>query len=129
MFNQVILTGRLAKDPELKENKDGNKRTNICLAVQRPFKQRGSEQYQTDFFYITVWEGIAETIYNTAKKGTLIIVRGRLEQNNYVDKNGKKTYAMSIIGERIIYLGHSLSNESSEIDSEEIIEPDLKSAE
>lgn len=129
MFNQVLLAGRLAKDPELKENKDGNKRANICLAVQRPFKQRGSEQYQTDFFYITVWEGIAETIYNSAKKGTTMIVKGRLEQGSYVDKNGKKNYIYSIIGERIVYLGHNLSRDELLIDEDVEVEPDLKSVE
>ncbi len=129
MFNQVILTGRLARDPELRENNDGNKRASICLAVQRPFKQRGSEQFKTDFFYITVWEGIAETIYNSAKKGTVMIVKGRLETSNYVDKSGKKVYAMTIIGERIVYLGHNLSKEELEIDEEIEVEPDLKSVE
>ncbi len=107
MFNQVIIAGRLAHNPELiVEEGSNNKRTRVVLAVQRPFKSKGSQDYETDFIPVTMWEGIAESVAQYCKKGSPIIVRGRLEQNTYIDKEmGKKIYSLNIIGEKVIFLG------------------------
>ncbi|MCR5741277.1 MAG: single-stranded DNA-binding protein [Gammaproteobacteria bacterium] len=137
MLNQIILAGRLTKDVELFESKDSNKRAKLSLAVQRPFKAKNSDIFQTDFFNITLWEGIAETVAKTCKKGNIVIVRGRLEMNNYLDKEtNKKVYTNNIIGERVVYLNHSYSDPDRINDelkaafeneeSVEEIEPDLK---
>ena len=120
MFNQVLLAGRVCKDPEVYETKDGVKRCKICLMVDRPFKQKGSDTYGRDFIYIYVWDGIVETIAATCKKNTLAIVRGRLEQNNYIDKDtGKKIYTYNVIGERVCYMGKGFNANKQESSSEE----------
>ena len=128
MFNQVLLAGRLVAKPELISGKEEkNKRTRICLAVQRPFKSRGSEEYQTDFFYVTLWEGIAESVQENCHKGTIVIVKGRLEQNIYEDKEThKKVYGMNIIGERLVYIGSPKPQENPRTED---IDPDLRSEE
>ena len=107
MFNQVIIAGRLAHNPELfVEEGSNNKRARVILATQRPFKSKGSQDYETDFIPVTMWEGIAETVSQYCKKGSPIIVRGRLEQNTYTDKEtGKKVYSLNVIGEKVIFLG------------------------
>ena len=120
MFNQVLLAGRVCKDPELFETKEGVKRCKICLVVDRPFKQKGAESYGRDFIYVYVWDGISETIASTCKKNTLVIVRGRLEQNNYIDKDtGKKVYSYSVVGERVCYMGKGFSNNKKDSDDNE----------
>ena len=60
MLNQVILVGRLVKDPELKQLDDGRVVTTITLAVQRNYKNAETGEYDTDFIYCTLWAGIAE---------------------------------------------------------------------
>ena len=113
MFNQVILAGRLTKDVELFENKDGLKRARLTLAVQRGFKARGSSIFSSDFFNVTLWEGIAELVAQSCKRGMVVIVKGRLENSNYISKEtGKKIYTNGIIGEKVIYLNHCYSSRS-----------------
>ena len=123
MFNQVLLAGRLVRDAELTESKEGNKRAKICLAVQRPFKQRGSELFATDFIYVTLWEGIAELVSKGCTKGSVVIVRGRLEQNNYIDKTtGKKMHTYNVIGERIVFLEKTDKANGTDSPGEELVE-------
>ena len=75
MLNQSILVGRIVKDPEVKETENGNKVTNITLAVQRPYKNINGE-YDTDFISCVLWKGVAETTAEYCKKGDLIGING-----------------------------------------------------
>ena len=76
-----------------KETEKG-KVSNITLAVQRPFKNANGE-YETDFFPVAIWNGIAETTSQYCRKGDLIGVKGRLQSKDNV---------ISIIAERITFL-------------------------
>ena len=123
MFNQIILAGRLTKDVELFENKDGLKRAKLSLAVQRGFKARGSSIFASDYFNITLWEGIAEMVAESCKKGMIVIVKGRLENSNYTSKEtGKKIYTNNLIGEKVIYLNHCYSSEKEDQEEPEMSE-------
>lgn len=88
-------------------------------------------EYGTDFFYVTVWEGIAESAQLNCHKGSLILVKGRLEQNTYLDKNtNKKIHAINIIGERLVFIGGSLkADPMPELVSEESDEKEIESEE
>ena len=63
MLNQIVIVGRLVKNPELKETEKGKKVTNITLAVPRNYKNINGE-YDTDFIDCILWTGVAE---NTAE--------------------------------------------------------------
>lgn len=67
MLNQTVIVGRLIKDPELNETENGNKVTNITLAVPRSFKNVNGE-YDTDFISCVLWKGIAENTVEYCKK-------------------------------------------------------------
>jgi len=54
MLNQVVLVGRLVKDPEVKSTSDGKKVSHISLAVSRNFKSTETGKYETDFIYNVV---------------------------------------------------------------------------
>lgn len=58
MLNQVVLVGRLTKEPEVTELENGKKVTNIVLAVPRSYKNEDGE-YDTDFIDCVLWESIA----------------------------------------------------------------------
>ena len=60
MLNQSIIVGRIVREPEVRETENGNKVTNITLAVQRPYKNIDGE-YETDFISCVLWKGIAES--------------------------------------------------------------------
>ena len=123
MFNQVLFAGRLTKDPELRELQNGVKHCRISIAVQRPFRAANGDVL-TDFFTVTLWRGLAENVFSHCKTGSLVIVKGRLENNNYTNKEGQQVYANDIIAERLIYL--SSNNKTDEIESEDLEEETIE---
>ena len=78
MLNQIVIVGRLVKDPELKLTDSGKKTTNITLAVPRNFKNINGV-YDTDFIDCTLWTGIAENTAEYCQKGDLIGIKGRVQ--------------------------------------------------
>lgn len=111
MLNQSILVGRIVKDPEVKETENGNKVTNITLAVQRPYKNINGE-YDTDFISCVLWKGVAETTAEYCKKGDLIGVRGRI-QTRTIDLNDETRHnLMEVIAERVTFLSSKKINEA-----------------
>ena len=76
MINRVILTGRLARDPELRKTQSGLSVCSFQLAVDRP-KQKGQDDAVTDWISCQVWRQAADYICNYAKKGALLAVDSR----------------------------------------------------
>ena len=103
MLNQTVIVGRLVKDPELNETENGNKVTNITLAVPRSFKNSEGE-YETDFISCVLWKGIAENTVEYCKKGDLIGVKGRVQTRNYEDAEEKRHFVMEIVAEKVTFL-------------------------
>ena len=102
MLNQIVIVGRLVKDPELKDSENGSKYTNITLAVPRSYKNVDGE-YDTDFISCRLWSGIAENASEYCKKGDLLGVKGRIETRNY-EKDEKMNYVTELIAEKITFL-------------------------
>ena len=95
-MNLIVLCGRLTRDPEVR-TANGNTIARYALAVDRRFKREG--QPDADFFNCTVFGKGAEFAEKYLKKGTKIIVQGRMESDNYTDKNGNKVYGWTVIVE------------------------------
>jgi single-strand DNA-binding protein len=102
MLNQVVLVGRLVKDPELKETENGKKTTRITLAVPRSYKNINGE-YDTDFISCRLWSGIAENTTEYCKKGDVVGVKGRIEVSNYT-KDDETKYVTEVIAEKVTFL-------------------------
>ena len=102
MLNQVVVVGRLVKDPELRETESGKKVTYITLAVPRSYKNSNNE-YETDFIDCTLWKGIAESTTEYCHKGDLLGIKGRLQTGSY-EKDGEKKYTTDVIAEKITFL-------------------------
>ncbi len=107
-MNQVILVGRLTKEPELKYTKDGKGYCNFTLAVSREFKKD-----ETDFINCVAWDKRAEAIANYVKKGNKLGIIGRLQ----IDKNNDIFYT-KIAVEKIEFLENAKKeeNKDNEID-------------
>ena len=71
MLNQVVLVGRLVRDPELKVSENKKKFTTITLAVPRSYKNQNSE-YDTDFIDCRLWSVVADNANEFCKKGDLL---------------------------------------------------------
>lgn len=104
MLNQVVLVGRLTADPELRKTEDERTVTTIRIAVQRPFKSGETNEYETDFLNCTLWQGIAEATVDYCKKGSIVGIKARLQQKDFV-QDGKKIFSYpEIIVEKISFI-------------------------
>lgn len=112
-MNEVVLIGRLTKDPELNTTKEGSDKARITIAVNRNFKDKDGN-YNTDFFEILLWNNMAKRTSEWCKKGDCIGVRARLQNRNYIDKNGNKVYKNEIITESLSFISSSRKKEKAE---------------
>ena len=96
-MNKVFLMGRLTKDPDVRHGLGANgvEVAKYSLAVNRKYKHEG--EAEVDFFNCTVFGKGAEFAEKYLKKGTKILVTGRVQQDNYTNKNGEKVYGVEII--------------------------------
>ena len=115
MLNQVILVGRLVRNPELQVTDSGKKRSSITLAVSRGYKNVNGE-YDTDFFDCTLWTGIAENTHEYCKSGDVIGVKGRLQTWMLENDDGTKTKKMEIIAEKVTFLSSARNDKVLEND-------------
>ena len=102
-MNQVILIGRLTKDPEIRYT--SGSQIAVCtftLAVDRPTKQ--GEEKKADFPRITVFGRQAENCEKYLSKGRLIAVRGRLQTGSYKNKDGQTVYTTDVIADHVEFL-------------------------
>ena len=114
MVNNIMLVGRLVKDPEVKELESGKKVSNITLAINRNFKNVDGV-YETDFVDCVIWDGIANNVGEYCKKGDVIGVRGRLQTSLYEDKEGKTMKNLDVVAEKISFLTSKRREQEQEI--------------
>lgn len=102
MLNQVVLVGRLTRDPEVIETDNEKKVSNLSLAITRPYKNADGV-YDADFIEVTLWNGIAESTAEYCKKGDVIAVRGRIQSDSY-EKDGERKFSTRVLAEKISFL-------------------------
>lgn len=98
-MNKVILMGRLTRDPEVRYSQGANSTAvaRYSIAVDRRFKRDGEPD--ADFFNCTVFGKGAEFAEKYLKQGTKIVITGRVENDNYTNKDGQKVYGTRILVE------------------------------
>src|SRR3712207_8290151 len=87
-FNRVVLAGNLTRDPELRFTNDGIPVCSFGLAVNR-VRSRNEE---VDFFNVSAWRELGETIANYKKKGDPILVEGRLRSEEHTSELQSRQY-------------------------------------
>lgn len=98
MINNVVLVGRLTRDPELKYTPQNQAVGTFSLAVNRPFKNANGER-EADFINCVIWRQQAENLSNFAKKGALIGITGRIQTRNYENQQGQKVYVTEVVAD------------------------------
>lgn len=100
-MNKVIMMGRLTRDPEVRYSQ-GASQTAIArfsLAVDRRWKREGEPD--ADFFNCTVFGRQADFVEKYLRQGTKVVITGRIQNDNYTNKEGQKVYSVQIIVEEI----------------------------
>ena len=105
MLNVAIIMGRLTRDPELRRTNSGKPVASFTVAVDRDYAPEGQEK-ETDFIDCVAWNGTAEFVEKYFKKGSMIVVDGRLQLRNWTDKEGNKRRSAEILASNV-YFGES----------------------
>ena len=112
-MNKVVLMGRLTRDPEVRYTQGDNSMAiaKFSLAVNRRFKKENEPE--ADFFNCTAFSKQAEFVEKYLKQGTKILLSGRIQNDNYTNKEGQKVYSIQIMVEEMEF-AESKNNSTSE---------------
>lgn len=102
MLNQIIIHGRLTKDPELRTTQSGKEVCTYTVACERDYKNGDK---QADFFPCVTWGGGAAFVSQYFKKGQEILIKGRLQERDYTDKEGVKRKIYEIVTDAVNFCG------------------------
>lgn len=100
-MNNIILIGRLTKDPDLRYTPNGKAVCSFTLAVDRPYS---GDKKEADFINIVVWNKVGENCAQYLSKGRKAAVQGRLQIRSYEDDNGKRHYVTEVIANSVEFL-------------------------
>ncbi len=106
-FSKAIITGNLTRDPELRTTPNGSTVCGFSVAVNRVYRDASGEQKEdVSFIDCSAWGKLGEMIAQYAKKGSGVLVSGRLDQRSWEDKNdGKKRSRVEIVVEDFNFTG------------------------
>ena len=131
MTNLVILTGRLARDPESRETKGGTSVTGITVVTDRPARDKDGKTYKdengytakdSEFHRVTCFNGLSKTVGQFCTKGQLVSVQGRLHYTQWEDQEGVKRYGCEILADKVDFLsrGNARDGDGDNRDAPEI---------
>lgn len=113
-FSKVIIVGNITRDPELRSTPSGTQVCGFSVAVNRNYRDGSGEQKENvSFFDCSAWGKSGEIIAQYAKKGSGILVSGRLEQRSWEDKEGQKRSRVEIVVEDFNFIGGNDGGASS----------------
>lgn len=106
-YNKVILVGNLTRDPELKHIPSGAAVAEIGLAVNRTWfdKSANEKREEVTFVDVTLWGRTAEVAAEYLSKGRPVLIEGRLQLQQWEDKEGQKRSKLKVVGETLQMLG------------------------
>lgn len=104
MYNKITLMGRLVAAPELKTTQNGIPYTRFRIAVNRRFHNK-DEENKVDFFNATAWRSTAEFICKYFGKGSMIMLDGEMQTQQYEDRNGNPAIWYDVAVDRVCFTG------------------------
>jgi single-strand DNA-binding protein len=101
MSNSINVVGNLTGEPELRYTQSGTAMVSGSIASNRRYQVNGEWQEQTSYFNFTAWRELAENIASTMSKGMRVVATGRMEQKDWVDKDGNKRTSYDLVLDEI----------------------------
>jgi len=112
-MNQIVIMGRLTRDPELRHTPSGVAVASFSLAVDRGFTPKDGGERQTDFIDCVAWRNTAEFVSKYFTKGQMAAVSGRLQIRDWNDKDGNKRKSAEVVADNIYFTESKKSREAS----------------
>jgi single-strand DNA-binding protein len=105
-YNKAIIVGNLARDPEIRYTASQRAVVSFSVAVNRSWKgQDGEVREETTFIPVVIWGKSAEFCERYLKKGSAVLVEGRISVRSYEAKSGEKRYVTEIVADTIQFAG------------------------
>ena len=106
-YNRVIIAGNLTRDPDVRYTVNKNAYARFTVAINRTWKnQNGEMQDATEYINVLAWSNNAENCGKYLKKGSAVLVEGRLQTSSYEAKDGSgKRYSTDVVAEIVHFLG------------------------
>lgn len=98
-MNKAIIMGRLTRDPEIRWTQAGNSQEQMCIARYTLAVDRRQKDAGTDFIPVVAFGKAGEFAEKYFKKGTKLVVTGRIQTGSYTNKEGAKVYTTEIVAE------------------------------
>lgn len=97
--NKVIIIGRLGRDPEIRNTKDGTQIANLNVATSQEWKDKstGEKGEHTEWHRIIAFGRLGEICGQYLNKGSQVYIEGRLQTREWQDKDGNRRYTTEII--------------------------------
>ena len=112
-MNQIVLMGRLTRDPELRHTQSGTAVTSFSLAVDRGYTPKDGGERQTDFIDIVTWRNTAEFVAKYFVKGQMAAVTGRLQLRDWTDRDGNKRRSAEVVADNVYFTESKKSRETA----------------
>lgn len=104
MTNRWVGVGRLTRDVDLKFTAQGLAVASFTVAINRPYKNQQTGEYDADFINCVAFRKLAENVANYTKKGDLIAIDGRIQTRSYENNQGQKVYVTEVVAENVQFL-------------------------
>ncbi len=98
-MNKVILTGRLTRDPEIRYSQRGNSQEELCVARYTLAVDRRGKDAGADFISVVAFGKAGEFAEKYLRRGTKIVLTGRIQTGSYTNREGVKVYTTDIVAE------------------------------
>lgn len=121
MFNKVILVGYLTRDPELRYTSNDIEFTRFTVGVNRNYTNQDGER-EADFINIVAWRKLAENCVNFTRKGSMVLIEGRIQTRNYEDDEGQIRYVTEVVADNVRFLKSS-NNQNSKLKNQTFDDP------
>lgn len=103
MINQVVLVGRLTRDPELRKTNSGMAIASFSIAIDNRMKNPDGTR-GTTFLNCSIFGNQAENVVKYTRKGSMVGVEGSLNQRNFTRQDGSKGSVIEVIADRVAFL-------------------------
>lgn len=101
-LNKVIIVGRVTSDPELRTTASGTHVASFSIATNRNWTDKdGQKKEDTEFHNIVAWGRQADVVSQFSKKGSLLLIEGRLQTRSWEGKDGQQRRTTEIVAERV----------------------------
>ncbi|HEX5094990.1 MAG TPA: single-stranded DNA-binding protein [Acidimicrobiia bacterium] len=101
--NSITIVGNITRDPEMRYTAGGTSTATFGVAVNRSWRNQQTNEWEerTSFFNVVCWRQLAENVSASLRKGTRVIVTGRLEQRSWETEQGEKRSVVEVVADDV----------------------------